>query len=427
MKSLPLSPLTWILFLLALLPRIFGLGQFLTTDENTFIFVGGSAVVQAFLRGDFRGTYWHFYPGVTMSWANSLGLAGQWLLERLSGTTSASFAAFIEEDIRHLLVAARLPYALLTAWFAPVVYHLLRRWLDPPQTDSGAHYLAMAAALLIAFDPFFLAHSRVVHGDAPVSVFMMVSILSLFLYLRDGGRGMFVLSAAAGSLAALTKAPGQLMALLVIIFAGADWLVASKKAGRLDWGLAKRRSRDVVLWGALAFGVMALLWPSMWVAPLGTLQQMLGETFGKVNEGHLVFFQGQPTLDPGPWFYLTVIPFRLTPLTSLGALLSLGMLIVFALRGKGAGKQGSGGAEEQGSRGAGGRRGRGAGEQGNSPPAPLPGSGAAAFVGVCAATDPVGKCQPEEARPLSAAGLPGARYFGGVGLVWPVPAFGVPV
>jgi hypothetical protein len=161
---------------------------------------------------------------------------------------------------------------------------------------------------------------------------------------------MFVLSAAAGSLAALTKAPGQLMALLVIVFVGADWLVASKKAGRLDWGLAKRRSRDVVLWGALAFGVMALLWPSMWVAPLGTLQQMLGETFGKVNEGHLVFFQGQPTLDPGPWFYLTVIPFRLTPLTSLGALLSLGMLIVFALRGKGAGKQGSGGAEEQGSK-----------------------------------------------------------------------------
>ena len=365
MKSFLLNPYTWILFLLALLPRLFDLGQFLTSDENTNIFLAGSAVVQAFLRGDFRGTYWHFYPGVTISWADGLGLAGQWLLERLNGATSRPFTEFIEGDIRHLLVAARLPYALLTAFFVPVVYHLLRRWLDPSQRNTSCHYLSIAAALLIAFDPFFLAHSRVVHGDAPVSVFMIVSILSLFLYLRDGGRGLFVLSAASGSMAALTKAPGQLMALLVIIFAGIDWLMTSYRVRRLDWRLARRRLLDVLLWGVLAFGVMVLLWPSMWVAPLDTLGLMLDETLGKVNEGHLVFFQGQPTLDPGPWFYLIAIPFRLTPLTSVGAALSLGMLAVFALRRIG--------GQRQGSREAGKQRGRGA-EEKNLPysPTPLP-------------------------------------------------------
>ncbi|RME47245.1 MAG: hypothetical protein D6796_07920, partial [Caldilineae bacterium] len=75
MKRLKRFPLygTIILFLLALLPRLFDLGQFLTSDEKTNIFLAGSAVVQAFLRGDWAGTYWHFYPGVTMSWADALG------------------------------------------------------------------------------------------------------------------------------------------------------------------------------------------------------------------------------------------------------------------------------------------------------------------------------------------------------------------
>jgi hypothetical protein len=50
---------------------------------------------------------------------------------------------------------------------------------------------------------------------------------------------------------------------------------------------------------------------------------MIGETFGKVEEGHLVFFMGQSTLDPGPWFYPYVIPFRLTPITLVGALVSV--------------------------------------------------------------------------------------------------------
>ena len=332
MKNFLRSPWTWILLLPALLPRLVGLDQFITSDENTNIFHAGSDVLLALWTGNLRGTYWHFYPGVTMSWADALGLAGQWLGLRLRGGPTPPFTEFITGDIRTLLVAARLPYALLTALFVPIIYHLLRRWLDRPGMPPGGHHLALLAALLIAFDPFFLAHSRVVHGDAPVSVFMLISVLALLLYLRQygrtryGGRGLFLLSAVTGSMAALTKAPGQLMAPLVIIFLAGDWLLVSLRQRRPDWRLAQRRMTEAVLWGGLALLVMIALWPAMWVAPIDTVRQMLAETFGKVNEGHLVFFMGQPTLDPGPWFYLYVIPFRLTPLTSIGLGLSLGML-----------------------------------------------------------------------------------------------------
>ncbi len=332
-QSSKVARLKWLipplLFILALLPRLFDLDHFLTSDEHTNLYFAGSAVLQAMLNGDWRGTYWHFYPGVTMSWLDSLGLVGQWLIAQWQGTTELSLYTFVDQPILDLIVAVRLPYALLTALFVPCVYILLRQILDPTCQNPIIQWLCVCAALLIAFDPFFLAHSRVIHGDAPVSVFMGLSLLAFYLYLRQGIFRHLIFSAIMGSLAALTKAPGQLMAVLIIVLAWGDWLsgiLVNKRPHTLDhwrWDHLKRPIRIILAWALLALLVFIVLWPAMWVDPYGTLYQMLDETFGKVNEGHLVYFMGQLTLDPGLWFYPYVIPFRLTPLTSIGLVLSL--------------------------------------------------------------------------------------------------------
>jgi hypothetical protein len=312
------------LFLIALAPRLPDLGQFLTSDEQTNIVIAGSDVITAVLQGNLAGTYWHFYPGVTMSWADALGLGLGWVLARLGGSEAATFSDYLYHDLRELVVVARLPYVFLSALFSPALFLLLRRLFDP--------WLALAAALLVALDPFFLAHSRVAHGDMPVSVFMALSTLSLLLYVRAGGRKLLVISGLLGGLAALTKAPGQFMAPLVVVVAAGHWLAASFRASRLDWALARRWLLDLLVWSGPALALFVLLWPAMWVDPAGTVRRMLVETLGKSGEGHLVFFRGQPTLDPGLGFYLYVIPFRMTPLTSLGALISLGLGVVGLVR-----------------------------------------------------------------------------------------------
>ena len=74
-----------LLFLVALVPRLFGLRRFLTTDESYFIYSAGSNVLREFLAGNLRGTYWHFYPGVTLSWLENIGIGSQYLLHRLLG------------------------------------------------------------------------------------------------------------------------------------------------------------------------------------------------------------------------------------------------------------------------------------------------------------------------------------------------------
>jgi 4-amino-4-deoxy-L-arabinose transferase-like glycosyltransferase len=347
-----LSATGWavLLFLLALAPRLPGLRLFLTTDEPFFV-QEAAQVSGALLRGDFQGTYWHFYPGVTISWLNGLGLGTQWLLARITGMTAQPFEVYVQRNILDLILAARLPYVLLAAAGVAGFYLLARRLLG--------HRVALLGALFIAFDPFFLAHSRVAHGDAPVTVFMGLSALAFFVYLQatsrraasevpgaekrqaEGERRWLILSAVMGALAALTKAPGPFMVLFVILVGVGDWLITSRfsfsgedsPAGKgwrirsLDWQLARRRLTDLVLWGGVAVLLFVALWPAMWVDPVGTIARMLNETFGKVEAGHLVFFMGQPTLDPGPWFYPYVICLRLTPITLIGMLAS-GLMVI---------------------------------------------------------------------------------------------------
>jgi len=350
-----------LLFMVALLPRLPGLGRFLTSDENTNIFFAGSDVIAAFLRGDFRGTYWHFYPGVTMSWLDAIGLAGQYWLDAATGVATPPFLEYIYNDILNLVVAARLPYAILTAAAVPATYLLARQLL--PQR------VALLGALFLAFDPFFLAHSRVAHGDAPVAVFMSLSALAFFIYtekrlvsglthpiptgpaetrptpphpkrsliadistmIRQRSFIYLILSAILGSLAALTKAPGPFIALFIIaiaiIYAIIDLKQAHQQSPQPPTPIPYLPSQ-IALWGLIALVVYVLLWPSMWVDPINTLTRLWHETFTKVDEGHLVYFFGRPTLDPGFWFYFYVIPFRLTPIILIGSIISLILLTI---------------------------------------------------------------------------------------------------
>jgi hypothetical protein len=332
-KRLPqsgISPIGWALLLFgaALIPRLPGLRLFLTTDEPFFVEQAAS-VIAAFLKGDFAGTYWHFYPGVTISWLGGLGLGVQGLLARLAGTGGQPLAAASQGRVLDVLVGVRLPFALLTAGGVAGFYLLGRRLLS--------HRTAWLGAIFIAFDPFFLAHSRVMHGDAPVSVFMGLSALALFVYVRAASPGQghrwLLVSALMGGLAALTKAPGQFMAIFVVLLLAGDWLLRSWRRRQVDRGLAGQRVKDVALWGVVAALVFVVLWPAMWTDPMGSLTRMLNETFTKVEEGHLIFFMGQPVLRPDVWFYPYVIPFRLTPVTSVAALGSL-VLVIAGLLGK---------------------------------------------------------------------------------------------
>jgi len=322
------SRFTFLIFLAAILPRLYALGGFLTIDEVKWA-EGAAQFLLALSSGDLAQTYWHFFPGVTLAWGGALTL---WSL----CLPSPDLAQCVQSQVEHLpdsIGWLRLTPVLLTSLGIAGVYGLGRKLV------TGQ--VALLAALLLAFDPFFIAHARILNGDAITAVLMFLSLLSFLNGMRTERLqesfilhpSSFIFSAVLAGLALLTKLPAPIIGLFIgglgLVALAFDWPKYGAAAVRRWMGL-------LALWGGIALAVVFLLWPALWVAPAATLQQMYGDSFevGELGEGHDAFFMGQVLDDPGPWFYPYAIAFRLTPVVMVGLVLSVVWLVVTGFRKK---------------------------------------------------------------------------------------------
>ncbi len=214
-----------------------------------------------------------------------------------------------------------------TAWATALLCGLLA-WLL-----AGRFGLlpAALAGLRLAWDPYLLAHSRVVALDAILAGLCLLTVTLAMEAARRpgrGGRALLAAGAAAGGLAMLAKLPGG----VALGWGGLCLLLVGE--GRLrGWGRALGRA---ALWGALGLAAWAAAWPAMWSVPLKTLGK-LRDTLLTYHQAAYdsMFFLGRAGEPPGPLFYPAVLLWRALPSTLLGlGLLGLG-LAAWALRAAG--------------------------------------------------------------------------------------------
>src|SRR4051812_310767 len=319
-----------VLFLIALYPRMINLSGYLTTDEGNWM--GRTALfTRALQTGDPSGTYQSGHPGVMTMWESLLGMGP----ERALALVEYVRPDGLEKAPNYLetLHLARRPFAIMTS--VGVAGIALLSW-----RLFGAG-VGLIAGVLLALEPFFLAHSVVAHVDSNVTTWMTVCILSALIYFWAGGAlGFLALSGVAAGLAFLSKAPSAFLPLFVPLLAlgalGARRQLASGPA----WA---RLVRDGLIWGILALAVAMLLWPSFRWDPIGTLLQMIDYTETVGGSDHENFFLGQPVGDPGALYYVVALAFRLTPATMLGlVLLVVGLLPLPSLHASGRAGQANG-------------------------------------------------------------------------------------
>ena len=305
------------IFVLAFVPRALSLNAISIIDEFQWQ-NGTQAFIKGLLSGDFSATYCRYHPAVTDMWLIAIGLGFKYLTLLLRGSNPAGFQAFLEQSTSpgypnaDFLIAERLPFALVTSISVVLVYLLAKKLFDSPVAWLGAG--------LLALDPFYIAHSRVVTPDGLLASFMTLSILSFIVYLvRERSRRYVVLSGFAAGLAFLTKLPAVLLVPIVGVLTVMKH--ATPKAQH-----ETRNSKliaDLAIWGGVALLTFFCLWPAMWVTPVGTIQRMIVDMAEDTGGGWNQFFMGRITKDPGFLFYSVVLLFRTTPLTLMGAVASL--------------------------------------------------------------------------------------------------------
>jgi len=308
------------LFLLALIPRVLDLGVFLTVDEPDHADQRRSFLL-AVLEADWAATNQMGNPGATTVLAGSTGLVGRYLWLGVEEISLQDFVASVSLHPLdpHLLPALRLPFASIAALSVLGVYGLTRKLFDEK--------VALLSAVLLALDPFYLAHSRLISLDAFMAIFMFLALLAFLLFLKEGrSRPYLLLSALAGGLAIATRSPAfALMPMAVVLsllsLAGSD-------------GRWRRRALSLVVtlavWVGIIGLVFCLLWPAMWVDPVGSFMGVVNKSLafkGSIRNPYFNFFRGVTGPDPGPLYYPVVLLFRATPLTLLGAAPALFLLL----------------------------------------------------------------------------------------------------
>ncbi len=269
----------------------------------------------AVLAGDWAGAYQRYHPGVPTMWFAGIGLKVFAALRDLSSEQLLDTVPVKPGVVAEAVEAGVLPLALAIALCIALSYILLGRLVG--------RRVGFAAACLLALDPFYITYSRVLHVDAILTTFMLVSALSMLSYLQRDKKRDLVFSGVFGGLALLTKSPAIFLIPYAGLAAGVYRLVhRPEKEGNAGWRRWAewlwRVSRTVMAWMLVAAVVFVIVWPAMWVQP--------GHALDKIVE-HIVFHAGTPHHNPvffndqvifgdvGPLFYLATIGWKTTLLT----------------------------------------------------------------------------------------------------------------
>ncbi len=322
----------FLIFLLALLVRLPGLGEFLTIDEYYWIegsyqFLGGLLFAdyecppthtgRPFTGTGKQCTYYQGHPGVTTTWGGSLGLLLYYWQNRPG--IDVDLRTFLEtlptNKIDPSLIApVRLPMVMVAALFVIPFYVLTKRLFN--------ERVALIAALLVVLSPFHIALSRVLHHDAMTTTFMVLSVLIMTGYwLRGWPWYWLLISGVCAGFAFLSKSVGWFLMPYAAMVGLLSLYLCHQQEKRWVWRKLWRLVGEGTVWGLTAWLTFAAFFPAMWVIPIKTIQGVIGINFNMADAGHPQYFLGNVSLDPGPLFYPVGWLVRASPLEIIGLLI----------------------------------------------------------------------------------------------------------
>lgn len=254
----------------------------INVDEPRWI-IRGANFYYAVTHGEFEKTIFEYHPGVTNMWIVGAAMHiyfpeyrgfGQGYFDPLK----QKFEEFMREHGKEALDVARVSryiHAGVLAVLAVTAFLLLRLLVDPK-----AAFLSVALAVL---SPFYLGHSRLMNLEGMLSLFGLVSFLSLQVYLSKDRKLLYlVVSGVAFGLAQLTKSSSIVLIGMVglMLFFG-----LFKRDGETLAAKIWRAAKTFVIWLLAAGITYFVLWPGMWVAPGKMLTEVYGNAFSYAFQG----------------------------------------------------------------------------------------------------------------------------------------------
>lgn len=257
---------------------------FKLTDETKWAFRSANYTL-ALHRGDYAATFQRSHPGVTTMWAGWLGMKiamSDYSQNATRYVENTSYRTDLRDngaEVMQILVPARHVVIAVSLLILTICYSYLERLFGVP--------VALLGTLLLAFEPFFVGHTRILHVDGFLSIFMYLSVIAYLAFLKNGGIFNLIISGIAAGLTWLTKTPGFYLAGGILLVATIFWIAQFAHWKRNGfWKSIFKMSWPLAIWGSVGIVTFFLLWPAMWVQPVAIVKQLILESIDYAVGGH---------------------------------------------------------------------------------------------------------------------------------------------
>lgn len=202
---------------------MFTLSAHWSSDESHWLH-RSEHFIQALQKGQFEQTLQAYHPGVTTMW-----LAGL----RIPFFKNSTLYTPLNLARARWFIGVAILVVLAAIWF--LLHRLFEFWQ------------AASAGVFLSLSPFFIAQSRLVHNDALVSVFILLTALLFLLYcVSPKDRYYLILSGISFGLACVSKSSALI---LLLWFPICLWLFRSRDTA---W--------RVLLYNTVITGILFLNW-----------------------------------------------------------------------------------------------------------------------------------------------------------------------
>jgi hypothetical protein len=282
--------LYFVLMVILLVPRLPSLGSFSTLDEPYWLSMGAN-FYYALGQREFQNTIYEYQPAVTTMWIVAAAMLvyfpeyrgmGQGYLDYNKGWLDPFLREHGKDPLELLIISRVIQVLVIVALFL-VLYYLLQRFVPK--------LAAVFAVIFASFDPFFLSQSRLLDHEAILSLFVMICLLALAVYLSQGHHPIFLLiSGVSAGLAQLTKSSA------IAILAPVCALLLIQIYQERQEGFFKAFVKNFtifLLWLILLVIAYFVFWPGMWVAPQKMIYEVYGNAFSYAFQGARLTVTGE--------------------------------------------------------------------------------------------------------------------------------------
>lgn len=319
-----------LLLVVFLAPRLPKIDSFVTLDEPSWLSQGAN-FYYALGQREFQNTVYEYQPAVTTMWIISAAMFiyfpefrgfGQGYLDYEKGRLDPFMYEHGYDPLVLLTYSRIIQTFILLALFL-ILYYLLQKFLPRSVT--------IFALLLAMFDPFYLSQTRLMNHEGMVSLFVLISLVSLAVYLFKEHKFLFLLlSGVAAGFAQLSKSS----AIAMLAAVGVMFLWKMIEEREQGWGKVFLNAlKSFGLWFLFVVITYFVFWPGMWVAPGKMLYEVYGNAFSyafqgarlKITEELDVSQFSLNTRASDIWEVVKILLYRTTPVTWLGVFLGFAL------------------------------------------------------------------------------------------------------